>query len=216
MDEILILEDDLYLRNTIEEELVYAGFSITATDNSNTVLDLTFKNKFDLYLFDIHVIGMDGFSLLKFLRESGDDTPCIFLTKKDKTSDVIEGFKIGVNDYVKKPFDMDELLVRIKRFLNHKPIYYTISKNILYYPQAYKIINNKKKIILKKKEGEIFEYFLRHTNQIISKEQILENVYCEEYITDSTFRGYINQIKIAIGKEYIRNIRGEGYIFETF
>jgi len=215
MHKILILEDDLYLRNTIEEELLSEGFAVTATDNSDTVLDLTFENTFDLYLFDVHVIGMDGFSLLKSLRESGDETPSIFLTTKNKSSDVIEGFTIGVNDYVKKPFDMGELLVRIKRFLNHGPMYYTISKNVLYYPQTYKVINNNNEIILKKKEGEIFEYFLRHANQIISKEQILENVYGEAYITDSTFRGYINQIKVAIGKEHIRNIRGEGYIFET-
>jgi len=214
MHKILILEDDLYLRSTIEEELLSEGFAVTATDNSDTVVDLTFENTFDLYLFDVNVIGMDGFSLLKSLRESGDDTPSIFLTTKNKSSDVIEGFTIGANDYVKKPFDMGELLVRIKRFLNHKTMY-TISKNVLYYPQTYKVINNNNEITLKQKEGEIFEYFLRHADQIISKEQILENVYREEYITDSTFRGYINQIKVAIGKEHIRNIRGKGYIFET-
>ena len=214
MHKILILEDDLYLRDTIEEELVAEGFLVTVTDNSSTVLDLTFEEKFDLYLFDINVIGMDGFSLLKSLRESGDDTPTIFLTTKNKSSDVIEGFDIGANDYVKKPFDMSELLVRIKRFLNHKKMY-TISKNVLYYPQTYKVINTNNKIILKQKEAKILEYFLIHESQIISKEQILENVYGEEYITDSTFRGYINQIKVAIGKEHIRNIRGEGYIFET-
>lgn len=214
MHKILILEDDLYLRSTIEEELISEGFTVTVTDNSSTVLDLTFEEKFDLYLFDINVIGMDGFSLLKSLREAGDDTPTIFLTTKNKSNDVIEGFDIGANDYVKKPFDMGELLVRMKRFLSHKQMY-TISKNVLYYPQAYKVINHNKKIILKQKEGEILEYFLMYENKIISKEEVLTDIYGEEYITDSTFRGYINQIKVAIGKEHIRNVRGKGYIFET-
>jgi len=214
MQKILILEDDLHLRSTLEEEIASEGYEVQGTDNSDTVLDLTFEEKFDLYLFDVNVIGMDGFSLLKALRDAGDETPTVFLTSKNKSTDVIEGFDIGASDYVKKPFDMDELLVRIRRFLTHKK-QYNISEGVVYLPHSLEVLRHDERVILKQKEAEILEYFLTHTGQIISKETILEEVYKGEYITDSTFRGYINKIKSAVGQAHLRNVRGKGYIFET-
>ena len=214
MHKILLLEDDLNLRDTIEEELSDEGFDITSTDKSDDVIDLTYENKFDLYLFDVNVIGMNGFKLLEALREAGDETPTIFLTSKNKTSDVIEGFDVGASDYLKKPFDIDELIARMFRFLKQKKSY-TISEQVTYLAESYEVINNGNKIILNQKDAQILEYFLKHKNQIISKEQILDDVYEGEYITDSTFRGYIKKIKTAIGEEHLRNIRGQGYIFET-
>jgi DNA-binding response OmpR family regulator len=162
----------------------------------------------------VNVIGMNGFKLLEALREAGDETPTIFLTSKNKTTDVIEGFDVGASDYLKKPFDIDELIARMLRFLKKKNTH-TISKNITYLAESYEVINHNKKILLNQKDAQILEYFLKHKNQIISKEQILDDVYEGEYITDSTFRGYIKKIKTAIGDTYLRNIRGQGYIFET-
>ncbi len=214
MHKILLLEDDLNLRDTIEEELADEGFHITSTDKSDDVIDLTYEEKFDLYLFDVNVIGMNGFKLLEALREAGDETPTIFLTSKNKTQDVIEGFDVGASDYLKKPFDMDELLARMFRFLKTKKSY-SISENIIYLAESYEVINHEKKILLNQKDAQILEYFLNHKNQVISKEQILDDVYEGEYITDSTFRGYIKKIKTAIGEKHLRNIRGQGYIFET-
>ena len=214
MHKILLLEDDLNLRDTIEEELEEAGFNITSTEKSDEVLNLTYEEKFDLYIFDVNVIGMTGFKLLEALREAGDETPTIFLTSKNKTQDVIEGFDVGASDYLKKPFDIDELIARMFRFLNKKKSY-TITEKILYFPESLEVINEHKKILLNQKDAQILEYFLEHKNQIISKEQILDDVYEGEYITDSTFRGYIKKIKTAIGEKYLRNIRGQGYIFET-
>jgi len=214
MHKILLLEDDLNLRDTIEEELEEAGFNITSTDKSDDVLDLTYEEKFDLYLFDVNVIGMNGFKLLEALREAGDETPTIFLTSKNKTNDVIEGFNVGASDYLKKPFDIDELIARMLRFLKTKKSY-KISESVSYLPESYEVINEEKHILLNQKDAQILEYFLNHKNQVISKEQILDDVYEGEYITDSTFRGYIKKIKSAIGEEHLRNIRGQGYIFET-
>jgi len=214
MNKILLLEDDLNLRETIEEELEEEGFNITSTDNSDEVLDLTYEKKFDLYLFDVNVIGMNGFKLLEALREAGDETPTIFLTSKNKTTDVIEGFDVGASDYLKKPFDIDELIARMLRFLTKKKSY-KISEEVNYLPESYEVVNRGEKILLNQKDAQILDYFINHKNQIVSKEQILDDVYEGEYITDSTFRGYINKIKSAIGKEHLRNIRGQGYIFET-
>jgi len=214
MHKILLLEDNLNLRETIEEELEEKGFQITSTDKSDDVIELTYQERFDLYLFDVNVIGINGFKLLEALRDAGDETPTIFLTSKNKTQDVIEGFDVGASDYLKKPFDIDELIARMLRFLKTKKSY-VISKNVTYLAESYEVVNQEKKILLNQKDAQILEYFLKHKNQIISKEQIIDDIYEGEYITDSTFRGYIKKIKTAIGEEYIRNVRGQGYIFET-
>ena len=214
MHKILLLEDNLNLRDTIVEELEEEGFTLTATDKSDDVIHLTYDNKFDLYLFDVNVIGMNGFKLLEALREAGDETPTIFLTSKNKTQDVIEGFDVGASDYLKKPFDIDELIARMFRFLKQKKVH-KLSTTVSYFPESLEVINNDKKILLNQKDAKILEYFLSHKNQVVSKEQILDDVYEGEYITDSTFRGYIKKIKSAIGETHLRNIRGQGYIFET-
>ncbi|CAA6809812.1 MAG: Two-component system response regulator [uncultured Sulfurovum sp.] len=214
MHKILLLEDDLNLRDTIVEELEDEGFNLTATDKSDEVIDLTYEEKFDLYLFDVNVIGMNGFKLLEALREAGDETPTIFLTSKNKTQDVIDGFDVGASDYLKKPFDIDELIARMFRFLKQKKVH-KLSETVSYFPESLEVQNNDKKILLNQKDAKILEYFLAHKAQVISKEQILEDVYEGEFITDSTFRGYIKKIKSAIGEDHIRNIRGQGYIFEA-
>jgi len=94
MYKILLLEDDLNLRETIEEELEEENCTVISTDKSYDVIELTYEEKFDIYLFDVNVIGMNGFELLKALREAGDETPTIFITSKNKTQDVIEGFDV--------------------------------------------------------------------------------------------------------------------------
>ena len=214
MYRVLLLEDDLNLRDTIEEELEDEGFKVSSTAKSDEVIDLTYEERFDIYLFDVNVIGMNGFKLLQSLREAGDETPTIFLTSKNKTADVIEGFDVGASDYLKKPFDIDELMARMFRFLKKKK-QYTISSIVSYFPETLEVINGDKKIELHQKDAQILEYFLEHKEQIVSKEQIINEVYEGEFITDSTFRGYINKIKKAVGERHLRNIRGQGYIFET-
>lgn len=213
MYKVLLLEDDLNLRDTVEEELVDEGFHVTSTAKSDDVIELCYEEKFDIYLFDVNVIGMNGFKLLEALREAGDETPTIFLTSKNKTKDVIEGFNVGANDYLKKPFDIDELIARIFRFLKRKK-QYKISETVNYFPDSLTIINGEIKTELKQKDADILEYFLKHKNQVVSKSQIIDTVYDGEYIADATFRGYINKIKKAVGEKCLRNIRGQGYIFE--
>lgn len=214
MHKILLLEDDQYLRETLVEALAEQSYAVTATDNSDEAIECTYAEKFDLYLFDVNVIGMNGFELLALLRDAGDETPTIFLTSKNRAKDVVMGFERGADDYLKKPFDMDELFVRI-RHLTAARKQYKVSETIYYLPETHEVINQGAKTILHTKVSQILEFFLTHPNQIITKEQIINELYEDAYITDTTYRGYMNKLKTAIGKNHIRNVRGEGYIFET-
>lgn len=213
MFKVLILEDDLLLAQTLQEELEEEGYFVTLAHTIVQANDLTFDAKFELYLFDVNVPDGSGFELLKELREANDDTPTIFLTSKAHAKDVGEGFDVGANDYVKKPFEMEELLYRIKRFLKEESLI-QISDTIKFNPQNYEIFTSEGTFILQKKESEILHYFLKSPNKIISKDEIINNIFDGNYFSDATFRVYITHIKKIIGSKRLTNRRGSGYIFE--
>ena len=210
---ILIVEDDLLLQETLKEMLELKGFSVDATSSYNEAIDLTFENRYNCYIFDVNIVQGNGFELLKELREADDTTPTIFLTTISDAQSVVKGFEIGANDYVKKPFEFEELFARVNRFLKPKNRI-KIAENIYYNPMLNAVCNNNSVVYLKAKEADILEYFLKNPNRIISKDEIIGYIWSNDYITDSTFRGYILKLKNVIGKDYIKNIRGKGYIFE--
>ncbi|OQX73404.1 MAG: hypothetical protein B6D59_05785 [Campylobacteraceae bacterium 4484_4] len=111
---LLFLEDDPLLGETVYEDLQEAGYSVDWVKNADEAAEYTYDNRYDLYLLDVNVPGMSGFELLSSLRESGDDTPAIFLTARGEVEDLREGFGAGADDYVVKPFDMETLLIRIE------------------------------------------------------------------------------------------------------
>ncbi|HHS92226.1 MAG TPA: response regulator transcription factor, partial [Campylobacterales bacterium] len=110
---ILLLEDDLMLSEVIMEHLEAFEYQVTSVYDGLEAEDLLFEAKFDLLLLDVNVPHLDGFELLKNLRKAGDETPAIFITSMNSSKDVSEGFELGANDYLKKPFEMIELKARI-------------------------------------------------------------------------------------------------------
>ena len=213
MFKILILEDDLLLAQTLQEELEDEGYLVVLAHTIEQAHFLTFEQQFELYLFDVNVPDGSGFELLKELREIDDFTPTIFLTSKAHAKDVGEGVDVGANDYVKKPFEMEELLYRIKRFIKEESTI-AISDTIRFNPKKYEISTPEKTYILQKKESEILHYFLKSPNKIISKDEIINNLFDGNYFSDATFRVYITHIKKIIGSDRLTNRRGSGYIFE--
>lgn len=117
MNKILLLEDDILLGETIVDLLEDDGNVVSHYPNGQDALDATFENKFDLYILDINVPQIDGLTLLKELREAQDNTPAIYLTSHQEKEKLMEGFQNGRDDFIKKPFDNDELLVRISSIL---------------------------------------------------------------------------------------------------
>ncbi|MBV5321971.1 MAG: response regulator, partial [Sulfuricurvum sp.] len=117
LSKILLLEDDLLFGESIVDVLEEEGFEVVLCRNGQSALDETYKNHFDLYLLDINVPLIDGLSLLKELRRANDTTPTIYLTSHQEIEKLTEAFEIGADDYLKKPFNTDELLVRIHALL---------------------------------------------------------------------------------------------------
>ena len=114
MLKILLLEDDKILCESLKELLESEGFRVDAAHRGTEVFDLTFSNRYDLYILDINVPDTDGFDVLSELRNAGDSTPTIYITAMTDINSISKGFSIGAEDYIKKPFDPEELVIRIK------------------------------------------------------------------------------------------------------
>jgi len=214
MFKILVLEDNQLLSKTLKEELEDEGYLVEVASTIEEAHFLTFEKRFELYIFDVNVPDGSGFQLLKELREIGDTTSTIFLTSKSEAKDVGEGFNVGADDYVKKPFDIEELLHRIKRFVKKDDDTIQINNIIKFNPQNFQITINEKTYNLQKKESEILHYFIKNPNKIISKDEVISNLFDGNYFSDTTFRVYITNLKKILGAEVIKNRRGSGYIFE--
>ena len=217
---ILLLEDDPILSEIIEEFLVEHGFHVTLFFDGKAALDAIFEHKFDLLLLDINVPSLNGFELLKEIKTARITTPVIFITSLDQINDVKKGFALGAEDYLKKPFDLEELLVRIERTKKLHNIdtdeRITLSKELFFDPANYEIITPETSYKLRKKEAQLLEYFLKHKNRVLSFEEIIEEVWrFEETPMHATVRTYIKNLRSYGLEALIENTKGVGYVFKS-
>ncbi len=195
--------------DVLEEE----GFDVVLCRNGQSALDETYKNHFDLYLLDINVPLIDGLSLLKELRRANDLTPTIYLTSHQEIEKLSEAFEIGADDYLKKPFNTDELLVRVHALLRR-----TKGKNRhcigdLCIDELHKcILMGGKELTLSLKEYQLMVLLIRNAGEIVTKEMIMDTLWSpSEMISDGAIRVYINRLKQEVGSDLIVNVRGVGY-----
>jgi DNA-binding response OmpR family regulator len=215
---ILLLEDDLMLSEVIVEHLEDYGYKVTSVYDGVEAENLLFEEKFDLLLLDVNVPLLNGFELLKNLRESGNNTPAIFITSMNTSTDVSEGFELGANDYLKKPFEMIELKARIENIKRQFKIdsseVVQISENTFYDVARYILTDHKKETKLSKKEGEFLAYFLQYRAEVLSAEELMVNVWSYDTSPSSaTLRTYIKTLRKHLGENAISTIRGVGYVF---
>jgi len=215
---ILLLEDDEILNEVISSFLIKKGYEVCVTYDGEEAEDELYKNSFDLLLLDVNVPSINGFELLKNLRANSINTPAIFLTSLNETGDLKEGFLSGCDDYIKKPFEFEELDLRIE---NIKRIYkietnfvQSISQNSSYDFDECSLHVKDKKHTLSKKESKVLEYFLKNKHRTISIEELGLNVWSyEDRPTDSTIRTYIKNLRKLLEEDVITTIKGVGYRF---
>jgi DNA-binding response OmpR family regulator len=210
---VLLLEDDLLFGESIMDVLEEEGFEVVLCRNGQEALDETYKNHFDLYLLDINVPLIDGLSLLKELRRANDTTPTIYLTSHQEIETLSKAFEIGADDYLKKPFNTDELLVRIQALIRRHKGKTRHCVGELCLDELHKcILQGGKEIPFSLKEYQLMALFIRNAGEIVTKEMIMDTLWNpSETISDGAVRVYINRLKQEIGSESIVNIRGVGY-----
>ena len=210
---ILLLEDDQLFAETLIDLLEDYGYAITHSPNGQNALDMTFEIKFDLYLLDINVPLIDGMTLLKELREANDLTPAIFLTSHKNKEVLKNSFLIGGDDYITKPFDTEELLLRIDALLRRTRQDTTECIGLLCHDKIHqRILYDKIELELSKKEYELLLLLMQHANNAVPKELIVNELWTPSRPgSEGAIRVYINRIKQLLPQIEIQNIRGIGY-----
>ena len=220
MNKILIIEDDKNIQRLLALELRHKNYSVDSAYDGQQGIEIFSKNSYDVVLLDLMLPKKSGKEVCQELRKLGD-TPIIVITAKDSVLDKVELLDLGANDYICKPFAMEELLARIrvstrnKENSNNKHFY--IENEIKIDISAKKVFLNEVEISLTKTEFLILEYFMKNKGLSCSREKIIIDVWGydfdgEEKIVDV----YINSLrkKIDLDNRYIHTIRGFGYMFQ--
>lgn len=212
MARILLLEDDYILAETLCELLEANGYTLALAKSSNEALSILSEGSFELMLFDVNVPDFSGFELLKMLRESGNTTPCIFLTSLNDIASLSQGFEVGADDYLKKPFDFDELLVRIQALLRKS--FAAKSNEMTYKDMLYKIATNElvkegRLLAFSPQEAKLLALFFKRMNETVTKEELLFELDAVNEASEGALRVYINKLRKS--SLDIETIKGIGY-----
>ena len=219
MTQILLVEDDETLSELISEYLSEQGYDVTVCADAKAALDTAYERNFDILILDVKLPKGDGFSLLRELRRLGDDTPAIFTTSLNTLQDLEIGYKSGCDDYLKKPYELKELLLRIQILLKRKfshvnDEFIELNGGYKFYPSSKTLRQNGQIVSLSNKESELLALFLENKNTLLSKETIFDKIwnYGEEP-SELSLRVYVKNLRRILGKDAIVNRRGDGYIY---
>jgi DNA-binding response OmpR family regulator len=212
------MEDDPVLSDILLDFL-REDYKVDYAFNAEDVYALLANKNYDLFLFDINVTGQNGLELLEELRSFSDNTPTIFITAYRDTKYLQKAFDAGAHDYIKKPFELEELTARIQ---NTKRLFHietsqqeAISENMSFHPQTKEIQTEDELISLGAKDALLLAYFLKNRSRLISNEELIQNIWdFDSMPSDATLRSHIRTLREIIGKEKIKTVRGEGYLYE--
>jgi DNA-binding response OmpR family regulator len=214
MNKILYLEDDALFGESVVELLEDSGFSIELVKSIERAIESTYKNRYDIYIFDINLPDGNAIELLCDLKKSGDDTPTLYLTSFKDSSTLLKGFSAGCDDYIKKPCDPDELIVRINAILKRagkldgrvRFCGYDMDMNsgVLY--------KDGNAIDVPKKVFELMRLFAEKEGSVITQETIASRLWeVGEEPSFGAIRVYVNKLNKLLTNRKITNIKGVGY-----
>lgn len=219
MTRILLVEDDEILSEMITEYLSERDYKITACVDAKSALDLAYEQKFDILILDVKIPKGDGFSLLSSLRRADVTTPAIFTTSLNTIEDLEVGYKSGCDDYLKKPYELKELLLRIKNLLRRNfshtnDDFIDIGDGFKFHIDSKTIQKDGENVNISNKESELLALFLQNRNKLLTKEVIYDKIWgYDEEPSEQSLRVYIRTLRQILGKDSIINKRGDGYIY---
>lgn len=213
---ILLLEDDFML-NELISNFLQTFYDVEIAYNSKDALKKIENKDFDIYIFDINLPDLNGLDLLKKLRTVLNTTPTIFISAYHDMQSLQTAFLNGASDYLKKPFELEELQLRVQHIIdsNYSNDAIVLSPNILFNKQRSLLVIDGKEKSLAKKENEILAFLISKKSQVVSFDDIYRNVWKEDIpSSDTTLRTYIKNLRKSIGKDMIKTIYKYGYVFE--
>ena len=226
-EKILLVEDDKTLNFIIKDNLEQAGYVVTSAEDGEAAVKIFSSGKFNLCLFDVMLPKKDGFTLAKEVREIDDHVPIIFLTARSMTEDRITGLTIGGDDYITKPFSMEELLLKIRIFLKRsmgvtdsstEKSYYKVG-HFNFYFESLVLETSEEKKTLTYKEAELLRYFCDNPNKVLSRSDILKHVWgSDDYYLGRSLDVFISRLRKYLGSDEnikILNLHGIGFRFNA-
>lgn len=214
---VLIVDDEKLIRDVIKEYCINNNYDTLEASNGTEAIELA--SKADIIIMDIMMPKMDGFTAYKKIKEKYD-IPTIMLSARGEEYDKLNGFDLGIDDYVTKPFSPKELMARInaviKRYKGEEDVF--IFKDLKVDFLAHSVYVNDKEVILTPKEYELLVYFIKNNGIALSREQLLNNVWEYDYVgNDRTIDTHIKMLRNNLGKyrDLIKTVRRMGYKFET-
>mgnify|MGYP004517983141 FL=1 len=223
--DIFLLEDDDAIAMGLSYSLENEGYTVTVAKSVSQALEIINQKNFSMYLLDLTLPDGSGYSVCKRIKEIGD-FPVIFLTAYDDEVNVVMGFELGADDYITKPFRLKELLVRIKsvfrRYNNDSTDGRIKVKDLVVNTNEAKVYKNGNEIVLTAMEYRLLLILLNNRGCVLSRTQLLENIWdvAGDFVEDNTLTVYIKRLRDKIEEnptepEYIKTIRGLGYIIEN-
>ncbi len=219
MSKILLLEDDANLNDTVTEFLEEEGYEVVSVYDGYEAEEKLYESKYDLLLLDINVPGIDGLELLKESREKGVVAPAVFITSMDSVDDLERGFRSGCDDYIRKPFALRELKIRVETllkrgFFHEAKELIEIDDNIFYDSKNGELVIDGNTVSLGNKESRLLKLFVKKEGEVLAHERIYEHLWdYNEEPSDTALRTYIKNLRKIIGKERIVSIKKQGYKF---
>jgi len=209
MMKILLLEDDKILCDSLKEYLESEDYAVDVAYRGSDVFDLTFDNDYDLYILDVNVPDVNGFDVLRELREADDNTPAMYITALTDVNSISKGFSVGADDYIKKPFDPEELIIRIKsKFdktderIKYGDIIYDVAQQI--------VLRDNTVISLGEVQLKLFHELITNQDRVVDAYTLMDML---EQPNMNALRVNIAKLKSKLGIDII-NIRSQGYMIE--
>lgn len=226
-ESILLVEDEERILRLLELELEYEGYLVSKAGNGLDALELYRSKKWDLILLDIMLPGISGIELLRRIRTNDEHTPVILLTAKDSVEDKVSGLDLGANDYVTKPFQIEELLARIRATLRMNSMKTPVAEEDEWLSLATLKVNEKtreilrgeKQVELTPREYDLLLYLLRNRRQVLTRDQMIEAVWGYDYVGDTNVVDvYIRYLRKKVDlpglSPLIHTVRGIGYVMK--
>lgn len=223
---ILIVEDERKIARFVELELKHEGYEVAIAGDGQTGLTLALSGEVDLVVLDVMLPVLSGIEVCRQVREAGSDIPIIMLTAKDDVMDKVTGLDNGADDYMTKPFAIEELFARIRVALNRRKDKKQTEEKIMLTAgklrmdcKKYEVYYEEELIALTKKEFQLMQYLLKHKNEAVSREELLSNVWEYDYLGDTNVVDvYIRYIRQKIDSKFdvkiVNTVRGVGYIIK--
>lgn len=214
---ILLVEDDIMLNEMITEYLASTGHAITSAKSGNESLEILNAQKFDLLILDINLPDIDGFTILENMHEQKRMIPTIYISALIDIEDISRAFDLGCFDYLKKPFHLKELTLRINKLLKTRIVpqrHKRLSKHYSFDAETMTLLFNNEPHILPKRQLQIIELLAQNRSLVVNYDMFRNYVWNDDYIDNATIRAEVNRVKTVLKEDFIKNIRGSGYMIE--